>query len=152
MAHDALSAHSRDERGVCDVVSSGNSSAVWPWLAQMGAGSRAGWYSYDVLDNRRRSSATRIIPALPAPLLSPKPTRGLAFSTRSGFRVYSSSPSRQEQRRPFNWRCVTQTRLGVGIDRPRCGGVVSEPAIAPPRARCWMLFIDSISRCGSPFD
>jgi len=22
---------------------------VWPWLAQMGAGSRAGWYSYDVL-------------------------------------------------------------------------------------------------------
>jgi hypothetical protein len=20
---------------------------VWPWLAQMGAGSRAGWYSYD---------------------------------------------------------------------------------------------------------
>ena len=24
---------------------------VWPWLSQMGAGSRAGWYSYDVLDN-----------------------------------------------------------------------------------------------------
>jgi len=25
---------------------------VWPWLAQMGAGSRAGWYSYDFLDKR----------------------------------------------------------------------------------------------------
>ena len=37
---------------------------VWPWLAQMGAGSRAGWYSYDFLDNGRRPSATRIIPAL----------------------------------------------------------------------------------------
>jgi hypothetical protein len=37
---------------------------VWPWLAQMGAGSRAGWYSYDVLDNGRRPSATRIIPEL----------------------------------------------------------------------------------------
>jgi hypothetical protein len=30
---------------------------VWPWLAQMGAGRRAGWYSYDFLDNRCRPSA-----------------------------------------------------------------------------------------------
>lgn len=30
---------------------------VWPWLAQMGAGSRAGWYSYDVIDNGRVPSA-----------------------------------------------------------------------------------------------
>ena len=37
---------------------------VWPWLAQMGAGTRAGWYSYDLLDNGRRPSATRIIPEL----------------------------------------------------------------------------------------
>jgi uncharacterized protein YndB with AHSA1/START domain len=34
---------------------------VWPWIAQMGAGSRAGWYSYDMLDNGRRPSARRII-------------------------------------------------------------------------------------------
>jgi hypothetical protein len=42
---------------------------VWPWLVQMGAGSRAGWYSYDWLDNGRKPSATRIVPALqhPAP-------------------------------------------------------------------------------------
>ncbi len=37
---------------------------VWPWIAQMGAGSRAGWYSYDTLDNGRRPSATRIRPEL----------------------------------------------------------------------------------------
>jgi hypothetical protein len=37
---------------------------VWPWLAQMGAGSRAGWYSYDFLDNGGRPSADRIIPEL----------------------------------------------------------------------------------------
>jgi uncharacterized protein YndB with AHSA1/START domain len=37
---------------------------VWPWLVQMGAGSRAGWYSYDFLDNGRRPSAIRIIPEL----------------------------------------------------------------------------------------
>jgi hypothetical protein len=24
---------------------------VWPWLAQMGSGTRAGWYSYDRIDN-----------------------------------------------------------------------------------------------------
>ena len=33
---------------------------VWPWLAQMGAGDRAGWYSYDRLDNGGRRSAERI--------------------------------------------------------------------------------------------
>lgn len=33
--------------------------SVWPWLAQMGAG-RAGWYSYDSLDNGGAPSAVRI--------------------------------------------------------------------------------------------
>jgi hypothetical protein len=37
---------------------------IWPWLAQMGAGRRAGWYSYDVLDNGGRPSARRIVPEL----------------------------------------------------------------------------------------
>ena len=37
---------------------------VWPWLAQMGAGNRAGWYSYDALDNGGRPSAVRIVPEL----------------------------------------------------------------------------------------
>ena len=37
---------------------------VWPWLAQMGAGTRAGWYSYDFLDNGHKPSATHIIASL----------------------------------------------------------------------------------------
>ena len=37
---------------------------VWPWLAQMGAGNRAGWYSYDVIDNGRQRSAVRIVEEL----------------------------------------------------------------------------------------
>ncbi len=41
-------------------------AAIWPWLAQMGAGSRGGWYSYDWLDNGRRPSANRVIPELQA--------------------------------------------------------------------------------------
>lgn len=36
---------------------------VWPWLVQMGCG-RGGWYSYDLLDNGGRPSATAIIPEL----------------------------------------------------------------------------------------
>lgn len=36
---------------------------VWPWLAQMGAG-RAGWYSYDRIDNGGRSSADKLLPEL----------------------------------------------------------------------------------------
>lgn len=38
-------------------------SAAWPWLAQMGA-ERAGWYSYDALDNGGAPSNTRILPHL----------------------------------------------------------------------------------------
>jgi uncharacterized protein YndB with AHSA1/START domain len=34
---------------------------VWPWLAQMGAG-RAGWYSYDWIDNGGHPSANSIRP------------------------------------------------------------------------------------------
>ncbi len=35
--------------------------AVWPWLVQIGRG-RAGFYSYDLLDNAARPSADRILP------------------------------------------------------------------------------------------
>jgi hypothetical protein len=70
---------------------------VWPWLVQMGAGSRGGWYSYDWLDNGRRPSAARIVaelqhpnvgtifPALPGvsegfTLLAIEPERSLTLS------------------------------------------------------------------------
>jgi proline iminopeptidase len=36
---------------------------VWPWLVQMGCG-RAGWYSYDRLDNGGTPSAQQIVPEL----------------------------------------------------------------------------------------
>lgn len=39
-------------------------SKVWPWLVQMGAGTPAGWYSYDFIDNGRHRSADRIVPDL----------------------------------------------------------------------------------------
>jgi hypothetical protein len=39
-------------------------SEVWPWLVQMGAYTRAGWYSYDRIDNAGRTSAWEIDPDL----------------------------------------------------------------------------------------
>jgi hypothetical protein len=36
---------------------------VWPWIAQMGAG-RAGWYSWDLIDNGGTPSARSIVPGL----------------------------------------------------------------------------------------
>jgi hypothetical protein len=36
---------------------------IWPWVVQMGC-QRAGWYSYDWIDNLGRASAERIIPDL----------------------------------------------------------------------------------------
>jgi hypothetical protein len=38
-------------------------SEIWPWLVQMGC-RRAGWYSYDGLDNGGVPSAERIVPEL----------------------------------------------------------------------------------------
>ncbi|MGI9648675.1 MAG: hypothetical protein ACR2OI_09170, partial [Acidimicrobiia bacterium] len=35
--------------------------AVWPWLIQLGYG-RAGWYSYDWIDNDFRRSSDRVLP------------------------------------------------------------------------------------------
>jgi hypothetical protein len=35
--------------------------AIWPWIVQIGFG-RAGWYSYDLLDNFGHHSAERLLP------------------------------------------------------------------------------------------
>ena len=43
-----------------------NRRELWPWLIQMGA-DRAGWYSYDILDNGGRHSAEKILPGFQHP-------------------------------------------------------------------------------------
>ena len=71
---------------------------VWPWLVQMGAGSRGGWYSYDWLDNGRRPSARRIVPALQHPAV------GAIFPAMpgmtEGFTLLAIEP---EQRLTLGW-------------------------------------------------
>jgi hypothetical protein len=65
---------------------------VWPWLVQMGAGTRAGWYSYDWLDNGRQRSARRIVAELQHPAV------GTIFpglpGVTDGFTLLSMEPER----------------------------------------------------------
>jgi hypothetical protein len=66
---------------------------IWPWLIQMGAGERAGWYSYDLLDNGRKPSANRLISQL----------QEIAIGT-----VFPALPGRQDgfgvfDFEPFRW-------------------------------------------------
>src|SRR5688500_10832281 len=67
-----------------------NRRELWPWLIQMGA-DRAGWYSYDALDNGGRRSAERILPALQSPSV------GAVFPAlpgrRDGFVLLENEPT-----------------------------------------------------------
>jgi len=92
---------------------------VWPWLLQMG-GQRAGWYSWDVLDNGGKRSADRIIPALqhlePGDVLPARPTG------KEGFKVLRIIPERAlvlESLTP-SWRGTWAFILEpVGADKTR---------------------------------
>jgi hypothetical protein len=67
-------------------------SQVWPWLLQVGFG-RAGFYSYDLLDNLGRTSATQILPEFQSPLLGDRaaPMAQPANDTNS-FRIAALDP------------------------------------------------------------
>lgn len=47
----------------CAVTVEAPARSVWPWFVQLGC-QRAGWYSYDLLDNGGVPSAERIVPEL----------------------------------------------------------------------------------------
>lgn len=64
---------------------------VWPWLVQVGV-NRAGWYSYDLLDNLGRPSARRIIPELQH--LDVGDILPMSPDGRSGIRVVTIDPGR----------------------------------------------------------
>ena len=59
---------------------------VWPWLLQVGL-TRAGWYSYDILDKLGRRSARRIIPELQG--LAPGDVVPMSPDGKQGMRVHS---------------------------------------------------------------
>ena len=60
--------------------------AVWPWIVQMGL-TRAGWYSYDLLDNLGRPSARRILPEFQD--LQPADIVPMSPDGKQGMKVHS---------------------------------------------------------------
>ena len=62
---------------------------IWPWLVQVGT-TRAGWYSYDLLDNLARPSASRIVPELQH--LRPGDVVPMSPDGKQGVRVHSLDP------------------------------------------------------------
>lgn len=66
-------------------------SEIWPWLVQVGV-NRAGWYSYDLLDNLGRPSAREIIPELQD--IQVGDVMPMSPDGRRGIRVYALDPPR----------------------------------------------------------
>ena len=70
--------HFTNDRSVTIAAPPGD---VWPWLAQMGFG-RAGWYSWDLIDNLGRRSATELHPEwMIGEAGDPMPAGPIAFDT-----------------------------------------------------------------------
>jgi hypothetical protein len=109
---------------------------VWPWLVQMGSG-RAGWYSYDFVDNGGQRSAERIIPELqhleigsvmPASpgatdtfvVLRIEPERALVVGWRpnAGEPPVMSWSFVLEERGPGSTRLVVRARAGAAYEPP----------------------------------
>jgi hypothetical protein len=64
---------------------------VWPWLVQLGYG-RAGWYSYDLLDNAARPSADRIVPELQGLAVGDRVPMAATENDVTAFRVAALEP------------------------------------------------------------
>jgi len=62
---------------------------IWAWLVQVGV-TRAGWYSYDFLDNFMRPSADRIIPELQH--LACGDVMGMSPDGKQGIKVHALDP------------------------------------------------------------
>ncbi len=111
--------------------------AIWPWLVQVGL-TRAGWYSYDLLDNLGRPSATRIIPELqhlaPGDVvpMSPDGTQGMhVHSMDRPHSVVWRDPGGTSWAWQLDPNADGSTRL---ITRVRCRYRWLSPSMAFP---CW---------------
>jgi hypothetical protein len=116
--------------------------AIWPWIVQIGFG-RAGWYSYDFLDNMGRHSAERIVPELQA--IEVGDLVPLGPGENAGMRVKEFVPTRsilwwdeKNQLTTWAWALNTmpdgRTRL---VTRVRSRASRGHPASA-----IWLLLVE----------
>jgi hypothetical protein len=118
--------------------------AVWPWLVQMGYG-RGGWYSYDRLDMRGKSS-DRIVPAWQ----SIKVGETIPAYPGGGFEVADIQPNRALVLYLDDEIVERQRRLAeaAGEVEPTPAGLAASGSVMgamPSRFRTtWTFFLDSV--------
>jgi hypothetical protein len=140
---------------------------VWPWIAQMGAG-RAGWHSWDLIDNGGTPSAWRVVSELqtvvPGNVMPATPRRDGRVCRRRG---RSASRSRADgPRRPRRSRGNTcLNRLSAAAHGSSCEGehpligwislahrdpaVNTESSSNAPLLTCGILAVEYPTRCPS---
>lgn len=102
---------------------------VWPWLVQMGA-RRAGWYSFDFLDNGGSPSAERILPEL------------------QNLRVGDIIPALPASADGFAVLAMDRPRsLVLGDPSLLAGG--TRPAGAPPWKTSWAFVLEPIGHAAT---
>jgi uncharacterized protein YndB with AHSA1/START domain len=116
---------------------------VWPWLVQMGAGERAGWYSYDRVDNAGVPSADRIRPELQA--LAVGDSLPFTAGATAAFTVASLEPCRSlvlANNEPAGTVTAALVLRAVGEDRCRLLHRVRFRVRPRPAAVAWALVMD----------
>jgi hypothetical protein len=86
---------------------------VWPWLVQIGSG-RAGWYTYDRIDNAGMPSATEILPQLQQ--LAVGDLIPMVAGKDIGLRVKELEPERRmlwwDEQGEYSWEWVLEPADG----------------------------------------
>jgi hypothetical protein len=106
---------------------------VWPWIVQIGFG-RAGFYSYDLLDNLGKPSAGRVIPELQHIEVGTWIPMSGKVAEETAFRVMAFEPNHwmlwQKAASTWAWKLIPideeQTRL---ITRLKCHYRWNRPTI-----------------------
>lgn len=118
---------------------------VWPWLVQVGY-QRAGWYSYDKLDNRG-ASAEQILPEFQ----SLKPGDVMPTHPGGGFEVKIVEPERAlvlftdtELMRRQAEEAQAQTNVDVALPALKVSGVMLS-ASYPDFAASWAFYLEPIN-------
>jgi hypothetical protein len=127
---------------------------IWPWLVQIGFG-RAGWYSYDILDNLGRHSSEEILPEYQH--LAPGDLIPLGPGEASGLYVKEIRPNEsmvwwERKRQATSWvwglyptgdgqtRLITRVRNDYrkGLSNFVFGLLLIEPADFPMMRKCML--------------
>ena len=136
------------------VTVSARPEEIWPWLVQIGFG-RAGWYSYDLLDNLGRHSSEEVLPEYQH--LEPGDLIPLGPGAESGLFVKDVRPHEsmvwwEPKRRSTTWvwglypidgeqtRLVTRVRNDYrkGLSNFIFGLLLIEPADFPLMRKCML--------------